>query len=86
LTISAAHIGEQHRAEWAGSDRRCGCPITADRLAHDWSATPGDRDATRTIRVKRPSAAPTGIDWTRLSAEDFEEMPILAELKRTMTS
>jgi hypothetical protein len=24
----------------------------------------------------------TGIDWTRLSAEDLEEMPILAELKR----
>jgi 5-formyltetrahydrofolate cyclo-ligase len=36
---------------------------------------------TRTIHVKRPSAAPTGIDWARLSAEDLEEMPILAELK-----
>jgi 5-formyltetrahydrofolate cyclo-ligase len=40
---------------------------------------------TYAIRIKRPSAAPTGIDWTRLSAEDLEEMPILAELKR-MTS
>jgi hypothetical protein len=38
------------------------------------------------IRVKRPSAAPTGIDWTRLSTEDLEEMPILAELKRMTTS
>ena len=34
----------------------------------------------------RPSAAPTGIDWTRLSAEDLDEMPILAELKRMTTS
>src|SRR5215470_15358048 len=41
---------------------------------------------TQAIRVKRPSAAPTGIDWTRLSAEDLEEMPILAELKRMTTS
>ena len=35
---------------------------------------------THAIRIKRPSAAPTGIDWTRLSAE------ILAELKRMTTS
>jgi 5-formyltetrahydrofolate cyclo-ligase len=41
---------------------------------------------TQAIRIKRPSAAPTGIDWTRLSDEDLEEMPILAELKRMMTS
>ena len=41
---------------------------------------------THTIRIKRPSAAPTGIDWTRLSPEDLEEMPILAELKRMTTS
>jgi hypothetical protein len=27
-----------------------------------------------------------GIDWTRLSAEDLVEMPILAELKRMTTS
>ena len=37
---------------------------------------------THAIRIKRPSAAPTGIDWTRLSAADLEEMPILADLKR----
>jgi len=41
---------------------------------------------THAIRIKRPSAAPTGIDWTRLSAEDLDEMPILAELKRMTTS
>jgi len=35
---------------------------------------------THAIRIKRPSAAPMGIDWTRLSVEDLEEMPILAEL------
>ena len=33
-------------------------------------------------RARSPGAAPTGIDWTRLSSEDLEEMPILAELKR----
>ena len=36
---------------------------------------------TQTISVKHPSAASPGIDWTRLSAEHLEEMPILAELK-----
>ena len=41
---------------------------------------------TRSIRIKHPSAAPTGIDWTRLTAEDLEQMPILAELKRLTTS
>jgi hypothetical protein len=41
---------------------------------------------TRTIRIKRPSAAPVGIDWMRLSADDLEEMPILADLKRMTTS
>ena len=33
---------------------------------------------TRAIRVRRPSAAPTGIDWVRLSAKHLEHMPILA--------
>ena len=41
---------------------------------------------TQTIPIKRPAAAPTRIDWTRLSAEDLEEMPILAELKRMRIS
>jgi 5-formyltetrahydrofolate cyclo-ligase len=40
---------------------------------------------THAIRISRPGAAPTGIDWTRLSAEDLEEMPVLAELKRMIT-
>jgi 5-formyltetrahydrofolate cyclo-ligase len=38
------------------------------------------------IRIKRPSSAPTGIDWARLSAEDLDVMPILAELKKMTTS
>ena len=41
---------------------------------------------TQTILIKRPGAAPIGIDWTRLSTEDLKEMPILAELKRMKTS
>jgi len=41
---------------------------------------------TQAIRIKRPSVAPTGIDWARLSAAELEEMPILAELKRMKTS
>ena len=41
---------------------------------------------THAIRIKRPSAAPTGTDWTRLSPEDLEEMPIPAELKRMTRS
>jgi 5-formyltetrahydrofolate cyclo-ligase len=41
---------------------------------------------TRTIRIKQPNPAPTGIDWTRLSAEDLQDMPVLAELKRMKTS
>jgi 5-formyltetrahydrofolate cyclo-ligase len=28
---------------------------------------------THAIRIKRPSAAPTGIDWTRLSPEDLRK-------------
>ena len=41
---------------------------------------------THAIRIKRPSPAPTGIDWTRLSPEDLGKMPILAELKRMTAS
>src|SRR5205085_6832881 len=37
---------------------------------------------TNTIRVKCPSAAPLDIDWTRLGAEDLQQMPVLAELKK----
>jgi hypothetical protein len=41
---------------------------------------------THTIRIRRPSAAPLGIDWTSLSAEDIQDMPVLAELKSMKTS
>ena len=41
---------------------------------------------THAIPINHPSAAPTGIDWSRLTAEDLEEMPILAELKKMTTS
>jgi hypothetical protein len=41
---------------------------------------------TYTIRIKRSAAAPTSIAWRRLSAEDLEGMPILAELKKMITS
>jgi 5-formyltetrahydrofolate cyclo-ligase len=44
-------------------------------------ATPTD-----VIRIERPGAAPTGIDWTRLTAERLEEMPILGELKKLISS
>src|SRR6266436_3723030 len=59
-----------------------------DSVPHDPTDQPLSVIATptQTIRIKRPSAAPRGIDWTRLSAEDLEEMPILAELKRMITS
>jgi hypothetical protein len=41
---------------------------------------------TQAIRIKRPGAAPRGIDWTRLSAKDLEKMPILADIRRMTTS
>jgi hypothetical protein len=58
-----------------------------DSVPHDPTDQPLSLIATPTgaIRVKRLSAAPTGIDWTRLTAKNLGEMPILAELKR-MTS
>jgi len=35
----------------------------------------------RIVDVDDPPAAPAGIDWSRLTDEDLEEMPVLAELK-----
>ena len=72
-------------------------PVPVATTVHDLQVTSVPRDPTdrplsviatptHVIRIKRPSAAPTGIDWTRLSPEDLEEMPILAELKRMTTS
>jgi 5-formyltetrahydrofolate cyclo-ligase len=37
---------------------------------------------TRVVRVKRPPPPPVGIAWSRLSEEDLDTMPVLAELKR----
>lgn len=34
-----------------------------------------------TIRVKRPPPAPNGIDWSRLTEADLDEMPVLRELR-----
>jgi hypothetical protein len=62
------------------------------RSSPRWPQDPTDQPLsviatpTHAIRIKRPSAAPTSIDWTRLTAEDLEEMPILAELKKMTTS
>ena len=54
------------------------------------AATPIDVDGElarlRTALMREVPDVPTGIDWTRLSVEDLEEMPILAELKRMTTS
>jgi len=53
-------------------------------------ATPIDVDGglarLRTALMREAPDVPMGIDWTRLSVEDLEEMPILAELKRMTTS
>ena len=50
-----------------------------------------NRDRHNSARLRpdikgRPSAATTGIDLMRFSAEDLEEVSILAELKRMTTS
>ena len=37
-----------------------------------------------TISVKRPPPAPAGIEWDRLTEEDFAAMPILRELRRLL--
>jgi 5-formyltetrahydrofolate cyclo-ligase len=34
-----------------------------------------------TIRVRRPPPSPRGIDWSRLTEEDLDEMPVLRELR-----
>ena len=41
---------------------------------------------TRTIRIKRPGAAPTALTGPVSAPKELEEMPILAELKRMTTS
>jgi 5-formyltetrahydrofolate cyclo-ligase len=36
---------------------------------------------TELIRVRKPPPAPRGIDWQRLTERDYQEMPVLAELR-----
>ena len=89
----------RRNSAWIAVGRRLGHPpVPVATTVHDLQVVdsvprdPTDQTLsviatpTHAIRIKRPSAAPTGIDWTRLSAEDLKEMPILAELKRMTTS
>jgi 5-formyltetrahydrofolate cyclo-ligase len=39
-----------------------------------------------TIRIKSPPPAPNGIAWDRLTEKDFEEMPVLKELRKLRSS
>ncbi len=50
-------------------------PRERNDLPLSWIVTP---DAA--IRIKHPPAPPAGVDWTLLSKQDLEEMPILGEL------
>jgi len=51
-------------------------PIEAHDVPVSIVATPTDL-----IEIAQPLPAPCGIDWTRLTGETLEEMPVLAELK-----
>jgi 5-formyltetrahydrofolate cyclo-ligase len=51
-------------------------PHDANDLPLSVIATPEE-----VIRVKRPPPAPPGIDWSRLSEKDLDEMPVLRELR-----
>ena len=53
-----------------------GFPQAANDLPLSFIVTP-----SRTHVVARPPAAPSGIDWARLTPADLEAMPVLAELK-----
>jgi hypothetical protein len=79
LTGSPDESGAQQRREQGLARAGNHCALA---LCHHWRPLSVIATPTHAIRIKRPSAAPTGIDWTRLTAEDLEEMPILAELKR----
>jgi len=52
-------------------------PMSENDLPLSLIATPEE-----IIEVRRPPPAPRGIDWSLLSKEDLEEMPILGELAR----
>ncbi|HEY5647787.1 MAG TPA: 5-formyltetrahydrofolate cyclo-ligase [Pseudomonadales bacterium] len=51
-------------------------PVEANDLPLTVICTP-----TRTVRVVDPLSAPTGIDWSRLDADDLARMPLLEEVK-----
>lgn len=51
-------------------------PIESNDIPLAVIATP-----TRTIRVASPPPAPSGIEWSRLTDQDIEDMPILQDLK-----
>jgi 5-formyltetrahydrofolate cyclo-ligase len=53
-----------------------GFPIESNDIPLAVIATP-----TRTIRVATPPPAPAGIEWDRLTDQDIEDMPILADLR-----
>lgn len=36
---------------------------------------------SRTLRVTRPFPPPSGLDWTRLTEEQIQAMPLLRKLK-----
>jgi 5-formyltetrahydrofolate cyclo-ligase len=38
------------------------------------------------IEVRKPAAAPKGIEWNRLPPQALEEMPVLGALKRLLAS
>ena len=51
-------------------------PRDSNDLPLSFIVTPNE-----TIRVRHPPPAPKGIDWTRLTEEDLDEMPVLRELR-----
>jgi 5-formyltetrahydrofolate cyclo-ligase len=54
-----------------------GLPRDATDLPLSIIATPEDL-----ITVKRPPPAPAGLQWNRLTEEDFAAMPVLTELRK----
>jgi 5-formyltetrahydrofolate cyclo-ligase len=52
-------------------------PIESNDLPLSLICTP-----SRSIVVAQPPAAPTGIQWARLSGEDLDAMPVLRDLRR----
>lgn len=59
-----------------------------DRLPRDETDLPLSVIVTpdEAIQVKNPPPAPDGIAWDRLTEKDFEEMPVLAALRKLRSS